>query len=112
MSAPTVPISEAAHHLLQKLAEETGQSMMDVLDKALDAYRRSVFFDQLNASYAALRADPKAWAEIEEERRSMEGCLMDGLDPKENWGENGELLLRTEHGHLERISGGDVTVEK
>lgn len=30
----------------------------------------------------------------------------------ESLGENGELLLRTEHGHLERISGGDVTVEK
>ena len=27
-------------------------------------------------------------------------------------GESGELLLRTEHGHLERISGGDVTLEK
>jgi len=30
----------------------------------------------------------------------------------ESLGESGELLLRTEHGHLERISGGDVTVEK
>jgi BirA family biotin operon repressor/biotin-[acetyl-CoA-carboxylase] ligase len=27
-------------------------------------------------------------------------------------GEDGELLLRTEHGHLERIIGGDVTLEK
>src|SRR5690348_11074742 len=27
-------------------------------------------------------------------------------------GEDGALLLRTEHGHLERIVGGDVTVEK
>jgi BirA family transcriptional regulator, biotin operon repressor / biotin---[acetyl-CoA-carboxylase] ligase len=30
----------------------------------------------------------------------------------ESLGENGELLLRTEHGHLERISGGDVTLGK
>jgi len=27
-------------------------------------------------------------------------------------GEEGALLLRTEHGHLERIVGGDVTIEK
>jgi BirA family biotin operon repressor/biotin-[acetyl-CoA-carboxylase] ligase len=27
-------------------------------------------------------------------------------------GENGELLLRSEHGHLERISGGDVSLDK
>ena len=30
----------------------------------------------------------------------------------ESLSESGELLLRTEHGHLERISGGDVTLEK
>ncbi len=27
-------------------------------------------------------------------------------------GEEGALLLRTEHGHLERITGGDVTIER
>jgi BirA family biotin operon repressor/biotin-[acetyl-CoA-carboxylase] ligase len=30
----------------------------------------------------------------------------------ESLGEDGELLLRTDHGHLERIAGGDVTLEK
>ena len=30
----------------------------------------------------------------------------------ESLSEDGALLLRTEHGHLERISGGDVTLEK
>jgi hypothetical protein len=92
MATPTVPISEPSHQILKELAEKTGQTMMDVLDKALDAYRRQVFFEQLNAAYAALRADPVAWAEVEEERRSMGGCLMDGLDPDECWGEDGDLL--------------------
>jgi BirA family transcriptional regulator, biotin operon repressor / biotin---[acetyl-CoA-carboxylase] ligase len=30
----------------------------------------------------------------------------------ESLGEDGTLLLRTDHGHLERIMGGDVTLEK
>lgn len=30
----------------------------------------------------------------------------------ETLGDNGELLLRTDHGHVERIIGGDVVVEK
>ena len=30
----------------------------------------------------------------------------------ESLDEDGALLLRTEHGHLERIVGGDVSVEK
>jgi len=92
MSAPTVPISEAAHKMLQKLVEQTGQSMTDVLDKALDAYRRKVFFEQLNAAYAALRADPQAWAEELAERKLWETTLMDGLDPDERWTEDGQCL--------------------
>jgi BirA family biotin operon repressor/biotin-[acetyl-CoA-carboxylase] ligase len=30
----------------------------------------------------------------------------------ESLGEDGALLLRTDHGHLERITGGDLTLEK
>ena len=41
MSAPTVRISEASHHILQELAQHTGQTETDVLEKALDVYRRS-----------------------------------------------------------------------
>ena len=37
--------------------------------------------------------------------RQIRGCA-------ESLGEDGALLLRTDHGHLERISGGDVTLEK
>ena len=37
--------------------------------------------------------------------RQIRGCV-ESLD------EDGALLLRTEHGHLERIIGGDVTLEK
>ena len=92
MSHSTVAISEMANRMLEHLAEETGQTTTDVLEKALDAYRRKLFIDQVNAGYAALRADPAAWAEVERERRSMDGCLMDGLDPKECWDENGALL--------------------
>jgi hypothetical protein len=92
MSAPTVPISEASHQLLKELAERTGQTMADVLDKALDAYRRQVFFEQLNAGYAEMRADPEAWAEHLAERKLWDATLMDGLDPDEHWTEDGRCI--------------------
>jgi hypothetical protein len=82
MSAPTIRISEPSHQILKELAEQTGLSMMDILDKALDAYRRKLFFEQLNAGYAELRADPEAW----------DTTLMDGLDPDERWTEDGRCL--------------------
>jgi len=37
--------------------------------------------------------------------RRIAGCA-EALDP------DGALRLRTQHGHLERVTGGDVTVEK
>ena len=92
MSAPTVRISEASHRILKELADQTGQTMMEVLDKALDAYRRKVFFEGLRADFAALKADPKAWAEEQEERKVWEATRMDGLEPGERWTEDGRWL--------------------
>jgi hypothetical protein len=66
--------------------------MLQVLDKALDTYRRKVFFEQLNAGYAAMRADPEEWAAELEERKLWDTTLMDGLDPKERWTEDGRCL--------------------
>ncbi len=77
MSTPTVRINEASHQVLKALAEQTGQTMMEVLDKALDAYRRKLFFEQLNAGYAEPRADPEAWAEHLAERKPWDATPMD-----------------------------------
>ena len=96
MSAPTVRISEASHQLLKQLAEQTGQTMTDVLDKALDAYRRKLFFEQMNAGYAELRADPEAWAEHLAERKLWDATLMDGLGPDEHWTEDGRCVAPEE----------------
>jgi hypothetical protein len=92
MSAPTVPISAVSYQLLQELSEKTGQSTLEVLDRALDAYRRKLFFEQLHAGYAELRADPEAWAEHLAERKLWDATLMDGLDPDEQWTEDGRCL--------------------
>ena len=96
MSGPTVCISEASHQILKELAEQTGRTMMDVLDKALDAYRRKLFFEQMNAGYAELQADPEAWAEHRAERKLWDATLMDGLDPDEHWTEDGRCLTPEE----------------
>jgi len=92
MSAPTVRISETSHQILKELAEQTGQMMTDILEKALDAYRRKQFFEQVNAGYAELRADPKAWAEHLAERKAWDATLIDGLEPDEHWTYDGRCL--------------------
>lgn len=89
MATTTVPISENSSQILRDLVETTGVSAGEILDKALDAYRRQVFFKKMNAGYAEVRADPEAWAELEAERKLWDATLMDGLDPQEEWTEDG-----------------------
>ena len=55
-------------------------SLTEALTRAVDAYRREVFFSSLRTSVAATRADPKAWAEEESERDAWDVTLLDGLE--------------------------------
>jgi hypothetical protein len=89
MPAPTVSISDTSHQILKQLAEHTGQTTMEVLDRALEVYRRKLFFDQLNVGYAELRSDREAWSEHSAERKLWDATLMDGLDHNEQWTEDG-----------------------
>lgn len=92
MSNPTVRISAASHKALRELAEQSGESMQSLLDKAVADYRRKKFLEGLAADYAALRSDSEAWADELAERKSWEATLMDGLDPDECWSEDGTVL--------------------
>jgi hypothetical protein len=92
MSQPMVAISETAQQQLKELAEQTGQTITEVVDKALDAYRRQLFFEQLNTGYAELQADREAWAEHLAEREQFDATLMDGLDRNERWTKDGRCL--------------------
>lgn len=77
---PTARVSEKARRMLRELAKATGRTMQEVLEEAIDAYRRHVFLEQCNAAFAALRSDPEAWEEEMQERREWEGTLADDLD--------------------------------
>lgn len=80
MPSSTVRISCQAHKLLGELAEQSGESMQAVLDKALESYRRQCFLEGLAADFAALRASPKAWDEELAEREFWDQTLMDDLE--------------------------------
>lgn len=95
MPCPGRAFASARHsfQLLNQLAEQTGQTTVYLLDQALDAYRRKLFFEKMNAGYAELQADPEAWAEHVAERNLWDATLMDGLDPDEpapGWLEDAE----------------------
>ena len=53
-----------------------------VLEKAIERYRRERFLEDVNASYAALKANPRKWRDEMAERELWENTLGDGLGEK------------------------------
>jgi len=75
-----VRISEETHSTLRVLANLEGKTMQVILDKAIESYRRSRFWDEVETAAGGLRGDPAAWNEEMAERRAWEATLADGLD--------------------------------
>jgi len=73
----TIRVSEETRGRLAALADSTGRPMTKVVDDAVDALERRVFFERLAQRYGELRSDSAAWAEIEVERRLEEGTAGD-----------------------------------
>lgn len=73
----TIRVSEHTRDRFARLADATGRPMTQLLDEAVDALERRVFFDSFSAGYEALRSDPAAWAEIEAERTTESSAVAD-----------------------------------
>jgi len=79
MAYGTTRISASAQGVLRELSRVEGKPMLALLDEAVEALRRQRFLEEVNAAYATLRADPRAWKAIEGERRAWDATLPDGL---------------------------------
>ena len=89
MTDTHIPISPDSLARLRELARWAGVSLDEALDRVIkDQYDRR-FWPAVEAGYAALRADPAEWAEVEAERKQFDGTLGDGLDPTERWNDDG-----------------------
>jgi predicted transcriptional regulator len=82
MRSATVRISAKARQMLRELAAQSGESMQEILDKAIDHYQREQFWKEANASFAALRQDAEAWQHELAERALWDNTLMDGIEPE------------------------------
>jgi hypothetical protein len=76
----SILISRETHQALQDLTELMDQSILDVVARSVEAYRRDHLLGELNSAYAALRADEKVWSEELAERVIWDGTLADGLE--------------------------------
>jgi predicted transcriptional regulator len=80
LSTTTIRVSLKTRDSLQELARRSGVSMQEVVDQALDLYRRQQLLSATNAAYAALHADSDAWQRLQAERAEWDAALNDGLE--------------------------------
>lgn len=75
----TVRISNQGRDLLAQLASEAHSTMTDILDAALESYRRQRFLEQAATAYASIAADPAA--DYRQEIRDLDATTADGMEP-------------------------------
>ena len=78
MATTTVRIDETTRDKL--IANNESKPMHVILERAIEDYRRKSFVEDANNAYAALRQNPKAWAEEQKERAQWDATLKDGLE--------------------------------
>ena len=80
MPSTSIRIDEQALAVLRELARRQRQSIQTVLKQAIDSYRREKFIEEANAAFAALRSNPEAWNEEQQERQIWDHTTADGLE--------------------------------
>lgn len=75
-----VRVGEKTHKLLHLLSSQEKTSMQEILEKAVEDYRRKTFLDGLSDDFQSLQQDPEAWEEYEKEIELWNNTLMDGLE--------------------------------
>ncbi len=77
MGTATVRVGNEALSVLHELARIEGASQQSVVERALEAYRRSKLLEATNAAFQAWRDDPAAWREEQAEREAWDRVSAD-----------------------------------
>ena len=80
MSTATMRVTIDARDTIRQLARETGMKQQQVIENAVENYRRHVFLESANAAYSTLQSDASAWKEEQEERAVWDETLADGRE--------------------------------
>jgi hypothetical protein len=80
MSTTTIRVSTATRDTLRDMAQNAGLSMQQLLEQALEVYRRQQLLQAANIAYENLSVDSEAWHDFQQSQKDWEATLADGLD--------------------------------
>lgn len=81
--ATTVRVDTSVHAKLLALAAEEQRPIGQVIEDAIDQYRRAKFWQGVREDYARLHADPAAWQAYQDEIALWDTAAGDGLEREE-----------------------------
>ena len=73
-------VSRRTRDTLHELTQTSGHSMQQVIEEALELYRRQELLATTNTAYIALREDTDVWKKLEAECTAWDTTLADGLE--------------------------------
>ncbi len=80
VTMPAIRVTRSVYERIQALAQEQHEPMGAVIERLIAQEEERRFWEETNAAYATLRADPQAWAEEEAFHDELDGTLRDGLE--------------------------------
>ncbi len=79
---PTTRISERARNTLRLLSSKTNIPMQELLERAIESYRRQRFLEESNDAFSALKDDRDEWQEEQREREHWDSTMADDLEER------------------------------
>jgi predicted transcriptional regulator len=79
MESKTIRVSTTTRDILRDLALKAGTTMAAIAEEAVKEYERKKFWENYYAGYKALKADPIAWEEYQDEIKLWDTTLADGF---------------------------------
>jgi len=80
MDTTTVRIDRQTYNDVKTLANKEKKKIHQIIDLAIQHYKKIQYFQELNQSYLALRENQKSWKEEQDERTTWEVTLSDELN--------------------------------
>jgi len=78
--AQTARISSRSDSIIQEMISLTGFSKVEVIEHALETYRRNERMRLMNEAYQTLKSNKSAWEEELKDREELEGTIADGFE--------------------------------
>ncbi|MCK9896122.1 hypothetical protein [Frankia sp. AgB32] len=75
----TVRVSDRTRQRVAAMAASTGQQMQTIIDEAVEAYERELFWRGFEQGYDQLAGDPDSWGVVVAERSAESPALRDDL---------------------------------